>query len=140
MSIGADVKQGDEVIVLQHRREPIPAVVEKAGRVWLDIRAKDGPRYWRMRRDTQMESWGSKTPGAGLYQACFLTLEQHAVKQSEAQARSDADQLGKRIAELLSMALDARRDPKRAKLAQEALDRLSTSAFDELLFITEGIA
>lgn len=53
----------------------IPAVVVKAGRVWVDLETAEGHRprrTWRMRKDRQDE--GTQYSGSN---ASFATLEQH---------------------------------------------------------------
>jgi hypothetical protein len=74
--------EGDKVLVFEGtwgrpRREAIPAVVEKASRIWLILRdGGDGSRYprqWRMRRDTQDEGNKQYPQGNGW----FVTPEQH---------------------------------------------------------------
>lgn len=53
----------------------IPAVVVKADRVWVELKAAQGGDWhtWRMRRDTQDK--GTRYPGSN---ASFLTMDQHA--------------------------------------------------------------
>jgi hypothetical protein len=73
-----EVKVGDRLLVFEGtwggpRRDPVPAEVVKASRVWLTLRAV-GERAveWRMRRDTHDE--GNQTYPQG--NASFVTPEQ----------------------------------------------------------------
>ncbi len=74
--------EGDKVLVFEgtwgkQRGEAIPAVVEKASRIWLTLRSNRGEgrpvKQWRMRRDTQDEGDKQYQQGNGW----FVTPEQH---------------------------------------------------------------
>lgn len=93
------IKAGDAVFI---RRSPddqrgrpeseryIPARIEKAARVWIDIVSAEGiPLRWRMRRDTQAE----QTSFSGS-RASFLTAEQHVWEIEEAAARAYLNEQG----------------------------------------------
>jgi hypothetical protein len=79
-------KEGDAVLVIPGRygrgvREPIPATITKAARVWLTITeatASSLAREWRMRRDTQRED------SAHSYVNRFVTAEQYEAEQRAA--------------------------------------------------------
>lgn len=141
-----EVKKGDPVFVLEYRREPVKATVTEAARVWLIITADEPTRglgayrkTWRMRRDTQQEKVTGQTPGGGLYQARFRTLEQMAAYEAYAQARATADQISEAVAELLSVARNDW-DAERARQAQEALTAIGESASARLMWVMEGVA
>lgn len=90
-----DVKVGDEVFVTVpgsggrwgKSEVGIKACVTSAARVWLTItecEPREGlrlSREWRMRRDTQTESWTNNTPGGGVYKVHFYTPAQWEIKQ-----------------------------------------------------------
>lgn len=86
-----DLKPGEPVIVIDARsREPeIRAHVVKAARVWIEIKADDSPRTWRMRRDTQNENTGYGYGGNR-----FATVEQRAWDRRFAAADAYLTELG----------------------------------------------
>lgn len=90
-----DIKPGDPVIVTDPDRagrqteRQTRAHVVKASRVWIEIKADDSQRTWRMRRDTQNENTGF---GYGGHQ--FVTAEQHAWDQRLAEADAYLTELG----------------------------------------------
>lgn len=74
--------------VFRQGDEEFNATVTAASRVWLTIEADANPHQrWRMRRDTQQEKVTMNTPGAGTYQARFVTPEQRAYDQRMQAAR-----------------------------------------------------
>lgn len=86
------VAVGDELLVIEAsynnsriQKLPITAVVEKAGRVWVDLverdQVKSHRRTWRLRLDTQ--DTGSKYSHTDR----FVTAEQHAWEQRTKAAR-----------------------------------------------------
>lgn len=88
-----DVKPGDPVIVtdpsIRFRDPETRAHVVRASRVWIEIKADDSPRTWRMRRDTQNENTGV---GYGGHR--FATVEQHAWGERLNQANTYLAELG----------------------------------------------
>ncbi len=83
---------GDHLLVFEARYNsgrtlypPIAAVVEKVGRVWVDLReannVRSQARTWRLRLDTQHD--GSKTN----YHDRFVTAEQYAWEGRVSDAR-----------------------------------------------------
>jgi hypothetical protein len=101
MEVGtvALVQAGDEVIVTKNigrgDLRTWRARITKVARVWLELeelRQEEIPSTWhrctwRMRRDTQQENVTDRTPGGGLYQARFWTLEQWERKVTLERAR-----------------------------------------------------
>jgi hypothetical protein len=86
-----DIKPGDPVIVTDPDRNGSKAAahVVKAARVWIEIKADDSPRKWRMRRDTQNENTGF---GFGGHR--FATTAQHAWDQRFEEAHAYLTELG----------------------------------------------
>lgn len=67
----------------------IPATIVKAARVWIEIRASEGSRTWRMRRDTQDER--SQYSGNDHR---FLTMEQYDWEVTRTWARGVLQEYG----------------------------------------------
>ncbi len=139
------IKAGDKVTVIvptqirgRASRE-VPAVIEKAGRVWLEIRAVDGGKLWKMRQDTQMELVTNQTPGGGIYEARFRTNEQMQARRGLERSRATAEQLGKDIAALLRAAGDEL-SPEKALAAQSALGIIAATVDEQLAWVEDGIA
>lgn len=86
-----DIQPGDPVIVIDPNRRgaQTSAHVVKAARVWIEIKADDSPRKWRMRRDTQNENTGY---GYGGHR--FVTAEQDAWNQRYEEADAYLAELG----------------------------------------------
>jgi len=86
-----DIKPGDLVLVTDPDRSgsKTAAHVVKAARVWIEIKADDSPRKWRMRRDTQNENTGF---GYGGHR--FVTAEQRTWDQRLEEADAYLAELG----------------------------------------------